>query len=33
MSKNTHSYTAEDITKLDGIEAVQTRPGNVYRID
>lgn len=27
MSKNTHSYTAEDITKLDGIEAVQTRPG------
>lgn len=27
MSKNTHSYTAEDITKLDGIEAVQIRPG------
>lgn len=27
MSKNTHSYTSKDIKSLEGIEAVQMRPG------
>ena len=30
---NKHSYTADDIKKLDGIEAVRLKTGDVYRLD